>query len=72
MLSKEKFIPFPGDGLQWEDDAHRPRVPQKMGFLLLLLAAKFLTRTPEGTGSTQRIPVKKHPVLFVGISYRCQ
>lgn len=72
MLLKEKFIPFSGGGLQREDNAHRPRVPQKVGYLLLLLAAKFLTRTQEGTGSTQSILVKKHPILFMGISYSCQ
>lgn len=64
-LSKEKLIPFSGSSLQREDDGCRPRVPQKAEFLLLLLAVKFLTRTPEGTGSAQSIPVKKEGPHFV-------
>lgn len=62
-LSKDKLIPFSGSSLQREDDGCRPRVPQKAGFLLL--AVKFLTRMPEGTGSAQSIPVKKEGPHFV-------
>lgn len=49
MLSKDKLIIFSGGSLQRDSNVHRPGVSLKLSFLLLLLAVKFLTRTPEQT-----------------------